>query len=194
MDKTPVPIGFKEEFNELLTDAGYDLKNDNFGDTAQRFYSTILDEFRAPHLKDETPEQILENEFDEEYSGIVVMRDIEFKAACAHHLFPFFGHVHIGYLPEGETVGISKLARIVQYYANCLTSQEAMTRQIADAINNILNPKGVIVNVEAIHTCMIARGVKQSETRTITSDVRGIFKTNDAGCKDEFFALIGRGK
>lgn len=129
----------------------------------------------------------------EEYDGIVVVKDIPFTSVCEHHLIPFVGHAHIGYLPNKERmVGLSKFARVVQAYSKRLQVQERITKQVTDAIQTHLEPRGVIVVLEAEHMCMTIRGVQAPGTKTLTSAVRGVFNTNEEGEKDEFFRLIGK--
>jgi GTP cyclohydrolase I len=111
--------------------------------------------------------------FDEEGSDVVIEKDIDFSSTCEHHLMPFFGKVHIAYIPNGKVVGISKLARTVDVYAKRLQLQERMNNQIADAIMEHLSPKGVAVVVEGEHTCMTARGVKKVGAKTVTYAIRG---------------------
>lgn len=109
---------------------------------------------------------------------VVLEKDISFHSLCEHHMLPFFGKVHIAYIPNGKVVGLSKLARVVEVFARRLQIQEQMTNQIADAINDELCPKGVLVIVEAEHTCMTMRGIKKIGSKTVTSSSRGEFKGN----------------
>ncbi len=120
----------------------------------------------------------LARQFNVEGSDIVIEKDITFYSLCEHHLMPFFGKVHIAYIPEGKVVGLSKLARTVEVFARRLQLQEQLTRQIADAIEENLSPKGVMVVVEAEHTCMTMRGVKKPGSQTVTTVTRGEFKDN----------------
>ncbi len=121
----------------------------------------------------ENPAEYLKKTFDEGRSEIVIEKNIAFSSTCEHHLMPFFGKVHIAYVPDGKVVGLSKLARVVDAYAKRLQLQERLTSQIADAIFECLNVKGVFVVVEAEHTCMTARGVKKIGSKTITCATRG---------------------
>jgi GTP cyclohydrolase I len=122
---------------------------------------------------------------------MVIEKDITFHSSCEHHLMPFFGKVHIGYIPDGKVVGLSKLARTVEVYARRLQIQELMTAQIADAIMEYLQPKGVIVMVEAEHMCMSMRGVKKPGSQTVTLATRGRF-LEDEGIKNTFLNLVSR--
>lgn len=131
--------------------------------------------------------------FDNEgYDGMVTVRDIPLTSLCEHHLVPFVGYAHIGYFPNGRVVGLSKVARVVNAYSRRLQIQERLTRQICDAIEENLKPRGVMVVLEAEHLCMTIRGVQAPGTKTVTSAVTGHFKTNEDGEKDEFLRLIGK--
>lgn len=116
--------------------------------------------------------------FTAENAEVVLEKDITFHSLCEHHMLPFFGKVHIAYIPNGKVVGLSKLARVVEVFARRLQIQEQMTNQIADAINDELSPKGVFVIVEAEHTCMTMRGIKKIGSKTVTMASRGEFKDN----------------
>lgn len=122
---------------------------------------------------DESAAAHLGKTFAESGSGAVIERDIYFSSTCEHHLMPFFGKVHIAYIPDGRVVGLSKLARVVDVFAKRLQLQERLNAQLADAIFDELKPKGVLVVIEAEHTCMTARGVKRFGSKTITSALRG---------------------
>lgn len=127
--------------------------------------------------------------FDEPYEDMVVVRDIEFYSLCEHHALPFFGKAHIGYLPAGRIIGISKLARLVDVFARRLQVQERMTVQIATALEEALKPKGVGVVVEARHLCMMARGVQKQSSKVTTSEMRGTFRA-DRRTREEFLNLL----
>jgi len=120
--------------------------------------------------------------------GMVLVRDIELYSLCEHHLLPFYGKAHIAYIPDGRVVGLSKLARVVEVYARRLQVQERLTEQIAGALEDVLQPKGVGVVVEAAHLCMMMRGVEKQNSMTVTSALRGAFK-DDARTRDEFLRL-----
>ena len=174
---------------KLLELGGYSLDDEggHFKNTPIRWVQMMLKEFPGDEVD---AESILGTTFTDGYKGIVVVKGIEFSSLCAHHLVPFYGRIHIGYLPNRSVVGISKFARLAEAYSHRITVQEVITRQICDAIDKVLDPRGVIVVVQAAHTCMIARGVRKTTTETVTSDVRGLFLINSAGCKDEFYAQI----
>ncbi len=126
--------------------------------------------------------------FPERHESMVMVRDIELYSLCEHHLLPFFGKAHIAYIPAGRIVGLSKLPRLVEVFARRLQVQERLTEQIADAIEAVLQPTGVGVVLECAHLCMMMRGVEKQNSRTITSAVRGTFRT-DARTREEFLAL-----
>ena len=126
--------------------------------------------------------------FNEEHENMVMVRDIELYSLCEHHLLPFFGKAHVAYIPNKKIVGLSKLPRIVDMFARRLQVQERLTEQVAKAIEEVLEPHGVGVVIEAYHMCMMMRGVEKQNSRTITSALRGVFR-DDAKTRDEFLQL-----
>jgi GTP cyclohydrolase IA len=130
--------------------------------------------------------------FEETHQSMIMVRDIELYSLCEHHMLPFFGRAHVAYIPNGKIVGLSKLPRIVEVFARRLQVQERLTEQVADAIEEVLRPKGVGVVIEAAHLCMMMRGVEKQNSKTITSALRGSFRS-DAKTRDEFLRLAHGG-
>jgi GTP cyclohydrolase I len=129
--------------------------------------------------------------FKEDVKEMVIVRDIEFYSMCEHHMLPFFGHAHVGYLPNGKVVGLSKVARVVDVFARRLQVQERLTTQVADALMDHLGAHGVAVVMEASHTCMMMRGVQKQRSTTVSSAMRGTFDT-DARTRSEFMSFLHR--
>ena len=126
--------------------------------------------------------------FEEDHHNLVLVKDIEMYSLCEHHLLPFFGKVHIGYIPDGRSVGLSKLPRVVEVFARRLLVQERMTEQIASALMDVLKPQGVGVVIEAAHLCMMMRGVEKQNSKTLTSAMKGVF-LEDLKTREEFLRL-----
>ena len=162
---------------EILSAVGEDPQRDGLVRTPGRVARMYAELFAG---LEENPADHLEVTFAAEHDEMVMVRDIPFASLCEHHLVPFIGRAHVAYIPgsDGRITGLSKLARLVDGYAKRLQVQERMTSQIADAIEEALEPKGVLVVVDAEHLCMSMRGVKKSGTSTITSAVRGLFRTD----------------
>jgi GTP cyclohydrolase I len=129
--------------------------------------------------------------FDEDHHNMVLVKDIEMYSMCEHHMLPFFGKVHVAYIPNGRIVGLSKLPRVVEVFARRLQVQERLTEQIAQAIQDVLQPQGVAVVIEAAHLCMMMRGVEKQNSKTITSAMKGVFM-DDLGTREEFLRLCSR--
>src|SRR4026209_1348680 len=127
--------------------------------------------------------------FTEEYDEMVVVKDIDLYSMCEHHLLPFFGKCHIAYMPSRKIVGLSKLPRLVEMFARRLQVQERLTTQIAHTLNDVLQPRGVVVVIEALHMCMLMRGVEKQNSKAVTSAMLGAFRDN-AGTRAEFMELI----
>lgn len=173
----------------LLRWAGDDPGREGLRDTPARVVRAY-EEFFAGYGQD--PEEILRRTFEEidGYDEMVVLRDIRFESHCEHHMAPIIGRAHVGYLPDRRVVGISKLARVVEVYAKRLQIQEKMTAQIANTLNDVLQPKGVAVVIEAAHQCMTTRGVHKPGVTMTTSRMLGAFR-EDPKTRREFMALIG---
>lgn len=175
----------------LLTDLGEDPDREGLVKTPERHAKAML-YLTSGYQK--TPEEVVGDAiFHEECQEMVLVRDIEFYSLCEHHLVPFFGRAHIAYIPNGKIIGLSKLARLVDLFARRLQVQERMTSEIALAVNELLNPQGVGVILEAAHMCMMMRGVQKENSSTITSKMIGEFRDNSK-TRSEFMSLIKKGR
>ena len=158
----------------------------NTPNRVSRMYAELLSGYAA------NPEKIINGAlFDINYDEMVLVRDIEFYSLCEHHMLPFLGRAHVAYLPKGKIIGLSKIPRLVDMYARRLQVQERMTRQIADLLQETLEPQGVAVVVEAVHLCSMMRGVKKHDARMTTSAMHGAFRANLA-TRQEFLENIAR--
>ncbi|MFW2392762.1 MAG: GTP cyclohydrolase I FolE [Alphaproteobacteria bacterium] len=169
----------QEAVRTLIAYAGDDPDREGLRDTPKRVTSAY-DEFFAGYK--ECPLEVLSRTFDDVagYDDIVMLRDIELNSHCEHHMVPFIGRAHIAYFPTDRVVGLSKLARVVEVFARRLQTQETMTAQIAETIDQVLKPKGVAVMIEAVHQCMSMRGVRKPGVATITTQFTGVFKEDPA--------------
>ena len=176
---------------ELLLAVGEDPDRPGLVDTPQRVARAYAESFAG---LDQDPADALATTFDEGHEELVLVKDIAMYSTCEHHLVPFHGVAHVGYIPgyDGRVTGLSKLARLVEVYARRPQVQERMTRQIADSLYDVLTPRGVIVVIEAEHLCMAMRGVRKPGTRTMTSAVRGIFRENAATRSEAMGLILGR--
>ncbi|SDO91924.1 GTP cyclohydrolase I [Klenkia soli] len=176
---------------ELLIAVGEDPDRPGLRETPARVARAYAETFAGLR---QDPVQVLSTVFDEDHDELVLVRDIALYSTCEHHLVPFHGVAHIGYIPgaDGRVTGLSKLARLVEVFARRPQVQERMTKQIADAMMTGLQPRGVIVVVEAEHLCMAMRGVRKPGTRTLTSAVRGIFKESQATRSEAMSLVLGR--
>ena len=170
---------------ELLLALGEDPDRDGLQDTPARVARAFAENFAGLW---QAPEDVLTTTFDIGHEELVIVKDIEVFSHCEHHLTPFHGVAHVGYIPSGRITGLSKIARLVDLFARRPQVQERMTTQIADALVEILKPAGVIVIVECEHLCMSMRGVRKAEARTVTSAVRGILR--DPATRAEAISLI----
>lgn len=171
---------------EILRMVGEDPEREGLRDTPSRvvnWYAEMLSGYGVD------PRDVLGDTFDEQHEELVIVKDITYYSLCEHHLAPFFGKAHIGYIPSGKIAGLSKLARLVDAVTKRLQVQERLTSQIADTLEEVLKPHGVMVVVEGEHLCMCARGVKKYGSKTVTSAVRGQF-LRSAAARSEFLSLI----
>ncbi|MBQ6189213.1 MAG: GTP cyclohydrolase I FolE [Bacteroidaceae bacterium] len=176
----------EQRVRELLTLIGEDPQREGLLKTPLRVAKAMADLTRG---YDEDPIEILNQaKFKEDYSQMVIVKDINFYSLCEHHMLPFYGKAHVAYIPNGYITGLSKIARVVDCYSHRLQVQERMTLQIREAIQQALKPLGVMVVVEAQHMCMQMRGVEKQGSITTTSDFTGAF--NQAKTRDEFLKLI----
>lgn len=166
-----------QAINLLLEAIGADTSSEGLADTPMRV-AKMYEELTSGYTSN--PKEHLKKVFKVESSDIVIKKDITFHSLCEHHLLPFFGKVHIAYIPNKKVVGLSKLARVVESFSRRLQLQERLTNQIADSMNEVLSPLGVMVIVEAEHTCMTMRGIKKVGSKTITYSTCGQLKTDYA--------------
>jgi GTP cyclohydrolase I len=178
----------KKAVTEIIKAIGEDLSREGIKDTPQRVAEMYAELFQG---MDKDPKAELEVGFELGHREMVVLKDIPFYSMCEHHLLPFYGVAHVGYIPnaEGRIVGISKLARVVETIARRPQVQERMTTEIADAIDDGIKPAGVAVVIQAEHLCMTMRGIKKPGSNVITSAIRGAFRKRSAS-RAEFFSLI----
>jgi len=177
----------EQGIKNLLEEVGEDPNREGLKRTPHRVAKAY--EFLTQGYKKNVKEVLNGAVFNEKYDEMVMVKDIDFYSMCEHHLLPFFGKVHIAYIPDGKIVGLSKIPRIVDVFAQRLQVQERMTQEIADTLDQFLTPRGVGVVVEAYHICMMMRGVQKQNSITTTSAMHGIFK-EDARTRTEFLNLI----
>ncbi len=171
----------------LIEHLGDDPKREGLLDTPKRVIKSYKEIFGGYGVD---PKKVLGTTFDAAgYNQIVICKDIEMYSTCEHHMIPFVGKVHIGYIPGDRVVGLSKLARLVEVFSRRLQIQEKLTQQIADTMDEVLKPKGVMVIVKAKHLCMCARGVNKQHSEMVTSAIKGAFE--EAAARAEFMELIG---
>jgi GTP cyclohydrolase I len=183
------PEDLEALFRQVLMRLGEDPERHGLQRTPARIANALS--FLTSGYK-QTVEEVVEGAiFPDDCNEMVIVKDVEFYSQCEHHMLPFFGRVHVGYVPDGKIIGLSKIARIVDVFARRLQVQERMTGQIADGLMEILAPRGVGVVVEASHFCMMMRGVQKQNSSTLSSAMRGIFQ-QDARTRMEFMDLIRR--
>ncbi len=185
---TEVTKDIKERYKSIIEDLGEDTKRDGLLKTPERAAKAM--QFLTQGYEQDPVEILTGAMFKESYNEMVIVKDIELYSLCEHHILPFFGKVHIAYIPNGYIVGLSKLPRIVDVFARRLQVQERLTEQILDCINDTLKPQGVAVVIEASHMCMMMRGVQKQNSVTTTSGFRGQFEKIET--RNEFLKLIGK--
>jgi GTP cyclohydrolase IA len=178
---------FQEEVRHILSAIGEDPDREGLLKTPERFEKALRWLTRGYHLS--VMDAVGDALFLEQHNSMILVRDIELYSLCEHHILPFFGRAHVAYVPNGRIVGLSKLPRLVEMFARRLQVQERLTDQIADAIMDVLQPHGVGVLIEATHLCMAMRGVEKQNSRTVTSAVRGNFRS-DIRTREEFLRLV----
>nr|WP_204065330.1 GTP cyclohydrolase I FolE [Planobispora siamensis] len=193
MGREPLQVDharIEKAVREILIAIGEDPDRDGLQDTPARVARAYSEQFAG---LGQVPEDVLTKVFDVDHDEMILVRDIEVYSTCEHHLVPFHGLAHVGYIPndKGQVTGLSKLARLVDVYARRPQVQERMTSQIADALMRVLEPRGVIVVIECEHLCMTMRGVRKPGAKTTTSAVRGMFRDSDK-TRAEAMALILR--
>ena len=178
---------FRSEIHAILTSIGEDPERQGLKRTPERVETALrwLTRGYGMSVKDVVGKAV----FEETHEAMILVRDIEIYSLCEHHMLPFFGRAHIAYLPNGKVVGLSKIPRLVEMFSRRLQVQERLTTEIAETLETVLEPKGVAVVVEAIHLCMMMRGVAQQNAFAITSSMRGSFES-DPKTRAEFMGLI----
>lgn len=189
--RTVAELSTQELYRELLARiVGEDAARDGLVDTPERAAKAL--NFLTQGYTKDISAVLNDALFEVEYDEMVIVKDVEFYSVCEHHLLPFFGKVHVAYVPQGKVIGLSKIPRLVNMFARRLQVQERLTMQIADAIADAIAPQGVGVIVEAQHLCMMMRGVEKQQSATVTSAMRGVFKTQTQ-TRNEFLSLVRRG-
>lgn len=178
----------EKAIRELVKALGEDVSREGLKNTPKRVakaYEKIFSGY------DKNPKDLLTTFADDSYDEMIVVKDIDLFSNCEHHMLPFFGKAHVGYIPNGKIIGLSKIPRLVDIYARRLQNQERLTVQIANALKDLINPRGVGVVIEAQHLCMMARGVEKQGSEVVTSAMLGLFK-KELNTRSEFLRLIGR--
>src|SRR5579862_2830533 len=173
-------------YAELIMRLGEDPTRDGLVKTPERAAKAMS--FLTKGYQEDAEEILRGALFDVDYDEMVIVRDIEVFSLCEHHMLPFFGKVHVAYIPKGKVIGLSKIARLVEVFARRLQVQERLTRQIADSIQDVISPQGVGVIIEARHLCMMMRGVEKQNSSTVTSAMVGVFQKQNT--RNEFLALV----
>ena len=177
---------FEELVREMLVRVGEDPEREGLLQTPERYAKALRYLTKGYH---EDPEEVLRGAlFNVDYDEMVIVKDIEMFSLCEHHMLPFFGKVHVAYIPKGKVIGLSKIPRLVEVFARRLQVQERLTRQIADTIQEAINPQGVGVVIEARHLCMMMRGIEKQNSSTVTSAMVGCFRQKET--RAEFLSLV----
>lgn len=180
-------VEFENSIRKMLEHVGEDTNREGLIDTPSRVRKAF--EFMCSGYNQDPKEILQKALFTSSNDEMVVVKDIEFYSQCEHHMLPIIGKVHVAYIPNGKVVGLSKIPRVIDVFARRLQIQEQLTEQICDALNEHLQPKGVAVMIDARHMCMEMRGVQKICSTTVTSALRGLFKTNKK-TKDEFLSIV----
>jgi GTP cyclohydrolase I len=193
--KAPVARGLsgfttEDLYTELITRLGEDPQRDGLVKTPERTAKSMT--FLTKGYQEDAEKILRGALFEVDYDEMVLVRDIEVFSLCEHHMLPFFGKVHVAYIPKGKVIGLSKIPRLVEVFARRLQVQERLTRQIADAIQDAIQPQGVGVVIEARHLCMMMRGVEKQHSSTVTSAMLGVFHQQNT--RTEFLSLVQRGQ
>jgi len=190
-EENEIEAALEKAYLEVLEKIGEDPDRDGLKRTPERMAKAIRFLTRGYQ---EDPAQLLRAAlFEVDYDEMVIVKDIEMFSLCEHHMLPFFGKVHVAYLPKGKVIGLSKIPRLVDVFARRLQVQERLTKQIAEAIQDAIDPIGVGVVIEARHLCMMMRGVEKQHSATVTSSMLGAFR-NEQETREEFLSLIRSGK
>ncbi len=175
-----------QNIKALLQEIGEDPSREGLLETPERVAQSFEKLYGGYN---EDPKKIVTVFENEGYDEMIIAKDIEFYSMCEHHMLPFFGKAHVGYIPQEKIIGLSKMPRLVEVFSRRLQNQERLTKQIGDTLNDVLNPKGVGVVIEASHFCMMARGVEKQSCKMVTSSFNGLFK-KDEKTRGEFLNLI----
>ncbi len=179
-------VSTQDIYRELLRRFDEDPTRDGLIRTPERVEKAMT--FLTKGYQQDPTSILLGALFDVDYDEMVIVKDVEMFSLCEHHMLPFFGKVHVAYIPNGKVIGLSKIPRLVDVFARRLQVQERMTRQIADAIQDAINPQGVGVVIEARHLCMMMRGVEKQNSSTVTSAMLGVFQKHNT--RAEFLSLV----
>lgn len=177
----------EDKIKSIISFIGDNPEREGLKETPDRIIRSWKEIFRGYN---QNPEEVIKTFVEGSCDEMVILKDIDFFSMCEHHFLPFYGKIHIGYIPNGKVIGVSKLARLVEVYSRRLQIQERMTTQIADIIEKYLNPQGVMVVCKAQHFCIVSRGIKKVNTQMITSAIRGVFKEKNNNARQEFMEML----